>query len=479
MITQVNPVTGEAEIKTVPGQRALGEGVAQPAAEDGANDWTSPPLFRFEGAFWVSVKEDEVGKYTAYVTPGKVVDYTTMDGDAVVYHDVDNDINEYGLISIPLDPGQSVYVYYDVDKTGAVVAKSPSVVSGAFNETSEHYIPVVGSDGPGAAGNVLWKLAHFEVDGEGTILVENYGDGVNLTHHRVLSPFYKLGGTADVFVSYNPSTGRYQTRGVSGKGAITVKQLPDRIEVSSDDDYITDLVTPLIPAAVTVSERAAVPQVNVSGGPNYVVEGNGADGGITVNGGSPVVSWLDGLVTNDATVDITIPAAVTVSERASDPQINITGTPPNYVVEGNGVNGSLSIAGSTVDGFTQVMLSWVDGLIVTSGNKELTLEGDYIDFGETLALDLTFTGHTYTDAGLTCTMTVTNDGCACIMKSAVLMPADVLSCPEFPIYLAHGASTSIEVHAGEDLSTGSQSFVLDTSRGSFPATGSEPFPAPP
>jgi hypothetical protein len=319
MITQVNQIEGDFDKKMVPGSRAIGEGVAQPPVDEGQNNWDDPPLFRFEAAFWTTVKQTGESSYTAYVTPGWIVDVTTLAGNSLPLLETKNPLNDYGLIELPIDSGESVYVRYDVDAAGKPDPDTVFVVTGPIGETSAHYIPIVGSDGSGAPGDCNWELAHFEVDGEGTLMVDNKGDGTNLIHIRSLASFRKIGGKADVFIRWNPVLGRYETRGVKGISPVVVTQTANSIDISLDPSYPTEFTD--TDTVTLVEERAVDPQVHVTEravtapevaagySKAFTVRGNGVNGSLSFakypDAPVTVMEWRDGLMLTEADIVVT------------------------------------------------------------------------------------------------------------------------------------------------------------------------------
>jgi hypothetical protein len=84
------------------------------------------------------------------------------------------------------------------------------------------------------------------------------------------------------------------------------------------------------------------------GAHDYQVRGNGKKADLTINSGSPILSWQDGLVTTGPdNVNIVIPTAY---------------TPPTP----SGINGSLKLV--SCSGQTLVDMSWVNGMIVAGGS---------------------------------------------------------------------------------------------------------------
>lgn len=190
-----------------------------------------PPLWpRFvkDGANWMVT-----------VSRGVVTDRVTKTGDAVVIHEIPNQLSGGDLALIgPITNGQAVYVKVEVKETGEIGVTSGdpcSIVIANDGEASVHYDPPCGDETSGTAGTMYYKLAVFNVTGD--IVTPDYVmAGSNIDHYRELPMFIKAGGTADVFKEFDLTAGKYKTRGITAGTGITVTENTDDIEIKLDSD---------------------------------------------------------------------------------------------------------------------------------------------------------------------------------------------------------------------------------------------------
>lgn len=183
--------------------------------------------------FWpslINTGTTEAPTYAVTVTRGVVVDRVTTDADAVVYYEpvvlTTGEPTQFAITDT-----QCVCVKVATLDTGAIDGV-PEIVVVNSDKESIHYIPPVGNETTGTAGEYYYKLASFAVGPPAVLTMFAAGD--NIEHYRELPMFVKAGGTADVFKEFLASAGKYKTRGISAGDGITVTENASDIQIKLD-----------------------------------------------------------------------------------------------------------------------------------------------------------------------------------------------------------------------------------------------------
>jgi hypothetical protein len=264
------------------------------------------------------------GTWKAKVWPGHVLNIDPKYGVT--------DTMKYWLApELDTEPGEEteftvsdeINLYVKVNTTNKDIITAVSVVaieeSAAINE---HYQPPPSaadnaeSPPPPLAGVYYYKLAEFRFESTGEpplpvlVLDKQYHIGGPIIHRPTLPELYNIpetGGTGyKVAKHWNAAEARHELRQIVqltetagievlkpfGDGEPPYSQIPvRRIRERATGDDETD-------------ETTQIRVVASDSGNAVVVKGNSAVGGITLNGGSAVVAWDDGLVTTAGNVNI-------------------------------------------------------------------------------------------------------------------------------------------------------------------------------
>lgn len=160
----------------------------------------------------------EAPTYKVKLTPGFVNERIPGDAEALAVNEIQNIASE---LDITIGQQVSVVVYVDEDGIlGGPDAPSPYVaelVIEAEDTASSHYIPPVGDESAGTPGEYHYKIAVFkdaDVDHAAPWL-DKFLAGSHISHFVDLPRFKKQAGTYDIFKTYDGSTRKYKTKGLT------------------------------------------------------------------------------------------------------------------------------------------------------------------------------------------------------------------------------------------------------------------------
>lgn len=268
--------------------------------------------------------------------------------DAIAYW-VPKGMYEGSPIRLKLQEGDYVYVNYKTDKAGNIT-EDPELVVTQKEEDSAHYQPVDEEGAGGAEGS--YKVVVGQLVGKQWI---PYTNGF-IDHYQELWTGKNLGEGSNVFKKRNAEENTYEFRSLKGRYGI--------LEEATDEEIKLDLAAE-----------------NVGGGVEVLLVPEVADPPPTVPTPLP-----------DAPAQFRTLRALGAAEEYlggeySAPQIRVTaedavgatgdavGKATTIRIRGNGKNGALIFVGC--DGVEVIhTVEWVDGLIITAGDKTIEVGCD-------------------------------------------------------------------------------------------------------
>lgn len=251
-------------------------------------------------AFEVSISDGE-----ATVKPGYVVALDRKSGATeVIKYFMPDGLDAVPAPAYAVGAGDAIFAVVETDNTGFPTTVTIEVA--ASSTASVHYQPPPDEpDAVSESGTYYYKIAEIEADGDNLVAVQ-FQHGGPIVHQAELWEGENLVGDGDdpgvaVYKQIDPTTGKFQFRKIKNVGTDAVDAVRT---IKAPADPITDQVE-----LKCFSPRDSDAQIRVTDEDDHIViQGNDADGTITLDDGVPEVwvAWKDGLIetTGDKTFTV-------------------------------------------------------------------------------------------------------------------------------------------------------------------------------